>query len=181
VSGLKLLPAGAVGGKSDPKTVGQQNAARHGSCVVNLKTILVPTDFSDSSREALRHAVGLARATGAKLLVVHVKEDVAVYDDHGLATFPVHPDDTHLRQLLESFTPADVPVAVEHRLLTGDVASEILRCAADRDVGMIVIGSHGRTGLPRLVLGSVAGSIVRRAMCPVLTVKQPHREPEGDA
>ena len=78
-----------------------------------------------------------------------------------------------LERMLRAIKPVDPAVAFEHRLVNGDPATEIVRLAEEEGVDMIVLGTHGRTGLYRLLMGSVAEAIVRRAMCPVLTFKQP--------
>jgi nucleotide-binding universal stress UspA family protein len=80
--------------------------------------------------------------------------------------------DEELRQQLESIVPEGVPC--EHRLLIGDPAGEIVRLAELEDVDLIVMATHGRTGLSRLILGSVAEAVVRRAACAVYTVKEHH-------
>ena len=85
------------------------------------------------------------------------------------------PDLDAIQQML-NVVPTDSKVAYEQRLVTGDPATEIVRLAKDENVDMIVMGTHGRTGLRRLLMGSVAEAIVRRAHCPVFTFKEPHSE-----
>ena len=136
--------------------------------------ILVPTDFSDLSEPVLKYATAFARDTGAKLLIAHVQEPLSAYG--GGAEMPYTlpgVDGAALRHRLETVAPTDPSVAFEHRFAVGDLASEIVRLAEDEGVDLIVIGTHGRTGLMRLVMGSVAEAVVRHARCPVLTVKQP--------
>jgi nucleotide-binding universal stress UspA family protein len=79
----------------------------------------------------------------------------------------------NLAEALEAVVPTHPAVPYEHRLLSGDPAREIVRLADEEGVDMIILGTHGRTGLKRLLMGSVAEAVVRRAMCPVLTIKQP--------
>lgn len=142
---------------------------------MNLKTILVSTDFSPSSDAALAMATALARDSGAKLLIVHVEEiPLATGGAEYLYSVP-EPATQELKKMLGEVLPKDANVAYEHRLLAGDPAEAIVRTAEADGVDMIVIGTHGRTGLTRLLMGSVAEAIVRRAGCPVLTVKQPHK------
>ena len=142
---------------------------------MNLKTILVSTDFSPSSDAALAMATALARDSGAKLLIVHVEEiPLATGGAEYLYSVP-EPATQELKKMLGEVLPKDPKVAYEHRLLAGDPAEAIVRTAEADGVDMIVIGTHGRTGLTRLLMGSVAEAIVRRAGCPVLTVKQPHK------
>ena len=74
--------------------------------------------------------------------------------------------------MLEAVVPTDPTVPYEHRLITGDPATAIARLAEEEQADLIVMGTHGRTGLTRLLMGSVAEAVVRRAPCPVLTYKQ---------
>lgn len=80
-----------------------------------------------------------------------------------------------LRKALAQVVPTDPNVPYEHKLLIGDPATSIVDLAESEGVDFIVLGSHGRTGLTRLLMGSVAEAVVRRAKCPVLTVKQPDK------
>ena len=90
---------------------------------------------------------------------------------------PLEPpeDAAELHRRLVAVRPADPKVPVEHVMLVGDEATEIIRLAADKAVDLIVMGTHGRSGIGRMLMGSVAEKVVRRAPCPVLTVKQPVR------
>lgn len=137
------------------------------------ETILVPTDFSDHSRFAIDHATALARNCGAELLIVHVKEDSAAYLEQGFDGIRTDDDDAQLNKLLSRVKPSDLAVGYGHLLLTGNAAEEIVRAARECNADMIVLGSHGRTGLTRLLMGSVAEAVIRNAGCPVLTVKHP--------
>jgi nucleotide-binding universal stress UspA family protein len=76
-----------------------------------------------------------------------------------------------LRGRLAQVRPADSTVKCQHRLLEGDPADEILKVAGVENVDMIVMGTHGATGLTRLLMGSVAENVLRKAPCPVLTVR----------
>jgi nucleotide-binding universal stress UspA family protein len=137
------------------------------------KKILVPTDFSPFHETALAYATSLARDTGATLLIVHVDEPPLAYGAGEFYAVPATPDAGEQRAMLATVVPTDPEVHFEHRLLVGDPASEIVQLAADEGVDLIVMGTHGRTGLRRLLMGSVAEAVVRRASCPVLTLKQP--------
>ncbi len=150
--------------------------------VFTMATLLVPVDFSDNSLAALEHAETLARDRKAKLLIAHVHE-LEAHPDGGFGGFPMVPDDLQEEKArLESIRPADAEVRYEHRLMRGAPATEIVRLADEEGVELIVLGTHGRTGLMRLLLGSVAESVVRKASCPVLTVKHPaHEHPTGEA
>jgi nucleotide-binding universal stress UspA family protein len=142
---------------------------------MNARKILFPTDFSELSHAGLEYATSLALDTGGKLLIVHVEEPAAAYGGGGDVFYVVpEPDDAMSIERLEAVVPADASVPCEHRLLTGDPATEIVRVAREENVDLIVMGTHGRTGLMRLLMGSVAEAVVRRSPCPVFTLKQPH-------
>jgi nucleotide-binding universal stress UspA family protein len=145
-----------------------------------IRTILHPTDFSDSSAAAFRLACSLARERGAQLLVLHVYpppiahgEVVARRQDNGYHRL--------LWDQLHAFRPEDPAVGVDYWLREGEPAAEILKLAQEEGADLIVLGTHGRTGLGRILLGSVAEQVVRRAACPVLTVKMPHGEASAPA
>lgn len=135
--------------------------------------ILFPTDFSSLSDAALPHATTLARESGAKLLIVHVIESPAAYAVGETYYGIPDPNDTALLKMLRAVVPADPQVPCEHRMLVGNLAEEIYKLAEKESVDLIVMGTHGRTGLAHLVMGSVAESVVRHAKCPVLTYKVP--------
>lgn len=140
---------------------------------MKAKKILFPTDFSHTGDAALEFATSLARDTGAKLLIVHVEEPPAAYGGGELYYGIPEPATEDLTQMLERVVPTDKSVEFEHHLISGDPAGAIVRFAESEHVDLIVLGTHGRSGLSRLLMGSVAEVIVRRAHCPVLTYKQP--------
>jgi nucleotide-binding universal stress UspA family protein len=136
-----------------------------------IKTILHPTDFSDGSALAFRLACSLARDYGARLIVLHAAPPPAlVYGDAIVAPVPVS-DLESLHAKLRELRPRHANVAVEHRLIEADPASTILQVTEDAKADVIVMGTHGRTGLSRVLMGSVAEQVVRKAPCPVVTVK----------
>ena len=139
---------------------------------MNISKILFPTDFSHTGDSALALATSLARDTGAKIIIVHVEESPNVYAGGEFYYGIPNPPTAELRRMLEDVKPTDPSVAFEHRLLTGEPASAIVHFADEQGVDMIVLGTHGRTGILRMLMGSVAEAIVRRANCPVLTYKQ---------
>lgn len=144
---------------------------------MNAKTIVFPTDFSESSDAALGYASALAAESGALLYLVHVGEDshayVAGYGAIGYTPDLVDRVARENQALLTKIKPTVPHVRHEHKYLTGVPDQEILAFAEQVKADLIVIGSHGRTGISRLLLGSVAEAVVRRASCPVLTIKQP--------
>jgi len=134
---------------------------------------LFPTDFSHTGDAALEMASTLARERGAKLLIVHVEEPPAAYGAGEMYYGMPDPVTEDLRKMLEQVVPPAPGVACERRLITGDPAMAIANLAQEEGVELIVMGTHGRTGLMRLLMGSVAEAVVRRAPCPVLTLRQP--------
>jgi nucleotide-binding universal stress UspA family protein/quercetin dioxygenase-like cupin family protein len=138
-----------------------------------IQTILHPTDFSESSRSAFQTACTLARANQANLLVLHVMmPSVSRLQSAPLAN-PHQPAESRESSSFPWPQPSDPAIRIEHRLAEGDPAEEALRLAEAVRCDLIVIGSHGRTGLARLLTGSVAEEILRKATCPVLVVKTP--------
>lgn len=134
-----------------------------------LRTILQPTDFSAPSDYAFRLACSLARDHGARVIVLHVAQTPTVYGEMGAYAVADYSLGALRADLKRLRGPDDL--AVEHMLLEGDPAAEIVRIADENQCDLIVMGTHGRTGLGRLFMGSVAEQVMRRAPCPVLTVK----------
>ena len=139
---------------------------------MKAKTIIFPTDLSSSSDAALAHATSLARDMRAKLLIVHVEEPPMAYGPSGEMYYGIPaPNPAELLRMLHAVRPEDPEVAFEHRLLPGDPAGAITELARKENADLIVMGTHGRTGLVRLLMGSVAEAVVRRAKCPVFIFK----------
>lgn len=139
---------------------------------MNTKTILIPVDFSNAEKMALKCATSLAKEHGGQLLIVHVQEMPRAYGGEMYYGIP-EPSVEELWSMLRDVELPDPSIAVEYRLLSGDPAREIVRLANEEKVDLIVVGSHGRTGLARALLGSIAEAIIRKANCPVLVCKPP--------
>jgi nucleotide-binding universal stress UspA family protein len=140
----------------------------------NIRCILHPTDFSQPSANAFLVARALARDYGARLILLHVHQAPA----HGTAgEAPVPPptpiDREGLQSQLRAVQAAHPEMRIEYRLAEGNPATTILDVAREMACDVIVMGTHGRTGRERLLMGSVAENIVRSAACPVLAVKTP--------
>jgi len=138
-----------------------------------LHTILHPTDFSERSEAALHLACALARDYGARLVVLHVATQPPLIYGEGM--LPLDADEFlgYAKEQLDNLhLPLD-DIRAERRLEAGDAANEVMRVAKQIRADLIVIGTHGRTGVSRLLMGSTAEQIVRRASCPVLTLKTP--------
>jgi nucleotide-binding universal stress UspA family protein len=133
-----------------------------------IKTTLHPTDFSEPSEAAFQMACALARDHGGRLVLLHV---VPPPQSHGevVARRQGHGYHEDLWRMLARIQPEDAALPVERRLEDGDPAETILRVAREEVANLIVLGTHGRGALGKLLLGSVAERVVRRAPCPVLT------------
>ncbi len=138
--------------------------------------ILFPTDFSHTGDAALEMASSLARDLRATLLIVHVEEPPPAYGGGDMYYGTLDPGIDELKRMLHDITPTDQQVPYEHHLITGHPVGAIVQFADSQDVDLIVMGTHGRGGLSRLLMGSVAEAVVRRAPCPVLTYKQPQEK-----
>jgi nucleotide-binding universal stress UspA family protein len=146
--------------------------------MLSIRTILHPTDFSEYSAFAFQLACSLARDHGAKVVVLHVYPPPIA---HGEVVARRQPNGFHeeLWRLLRRVQAPVPEVSVSHRLEEGDPAAEVLRVAQESGCDLIVMGTHGRTGLRRVVLGSVAERVVRAAGCPVLTIRPPFTHAES--
>jgi nucleotide-binding universal stress UspA family protein len=141
--------------------------------MIPIKTILHPTDFSKPSEYALRFACALARDYDARIILVHVVEPPVFYGELGM-TVPLPSNfHEHLHERLARLIPADSGIPVQTILVEGSAAKEILRVAEDQHCDLIVLGTHGRSGLSRVLLGSVAEDVIRHTRLPVLTLKTP--------
>lgn len=152
--------------------------------MITLKNILVATDFSEPSEAALLYGKNFARQHGAALHVLHVVDDAAV---HAMTPVGMAPDIGGLQKELE----ADAALRLADLLSNEDrtqlrareavvtsawPASAILAYAKDEQIDLIILGTHGRTGIAHFFMGSVAQHVVRSAPCPVLTLRHPERE-----
>ena len=149
-----------------------------------LRQILLPTDFSGCANYALPYAAAVERASGAKIICINVVEPIVPAVGYtGLAeSMPI----ADISEQLEDSAERELPqvmqceelhgLDVEEVIAHGDAAAEIVRVAGERKVDLIVISSHGRTGLGRMIFGSTAEAVVRHAHCPVLVVKPPPDE-----
>lgn len=138
--------------------------------MLNIQTILHPTDYSERSDYAFRIACSLARDYQAKLVLLHVAmRSVTIEGEAAIAPRSEEYFQEELDKLARVAVPAGI--CVERFVREGDPAGEILRAAQFTNADLIVMGTHGRTGLSRLLMGSVAEQVLRKAPCPVLTVR----------
>jgi nucleotide-binding universal stress UspA family protein len=142
-----------------------------------IKTILFATDFSPPSDSAFKFAGSLAQDYKAKLLILHVLEEPKPYYGGVMTPPPPESDFEEMRKEVEmklrKLQPANSAITVEHLLVIGDAGAAITQTAENHKCDLIVMGTHGRSGLGRLMLGSVAEEVLRHAACPVLTLKAP--------
>ena len=142
--------------------------------MIRVKTILVATDFSETSYQAFDHARELAEKFGATLILVHVEENrlpplILEYTDVDLAEILEHQKDRARQQLAEVAPRLGEDVQIE--VAVGTPHTEIVRLAAEREVDLIVIATHGRGVVSHAILGSTAERVLRHAPCPVLIVR----------
>lgn len=146
----------------------------------SFNKILVPVDFSDSSAEALKYARMLAEKLGSQLDVLHAYDVPTFIPPHVVvmmgevdAPLTEHAERHATEQLDEFLARHGIPkdAAVGRKILMGPPAMTVLEAAEDGQYDLVVMGTHGRTGLPRLVMGSTAEKVVRGCPCPVLTVR----------
>lgn len=145
---------------------------------MEIKKILFPTDFSEGAKNALPYAVDMARTYGAKLYLMHVIYDIATASG-------LHVPHTSIDQMyaeiqanaqkeLERFglKEREGLSDVEYSVKRGVPYEEILKFAKDNNINLIVIGTHGRKGIDRVLFGSTAERVVRNSSCPVMSVRE---------
>jgi nucleotide-binding universal stress UspA family protein len=149
----------------------------------NTKKIIVGTDFSDSSAVALYHAINLAERLKAQLHIAHITQaSLTVPTDLGLNVPPELEEAKQARERLERMrTMIGGNLDVELHLRVGQPVTELLELVREIRPEMVVLGSHGRSAVMRMLLGSVSTELMRRSPVPVLVVPAPGREAELDA
>lgn len=152
--------------------------------MIEIRRILCPVDFSDYSRRALDHAIAIARWYESTVTALHVfsPAPVTAWGPGPVVFEPIVLTAVDREQLLadtKAFIEAETApgVAIEAVVLEGNTAAEILDQATNMSADLLVIGTHGRSGFERLLLGSVTEKVLRKARCPVLTV--PRRLPDA--
>ena len=141
---------------------------------MNVKNILCPVDFSESGDAAVSYATSLAKEYKAELHLVHVYEQPFAYIDGGFASAPVPavpPADLEAEEAKLDAIKPEKDVKFRRQFIVGSPADELVDYAKEQNIDMVVMGTHGRTGLKRALMGSVAEQVVRKAACPVLALK----------
>jgi nucleotide-binding universal stress UspA family protein len=147
--------------------------------MIRLQEILVPVDFSTASDSALNYAQALAETFHARLHVLHVLEDWVLYGGLDPAPPEVRVElERSSRENMAKMLSAEAVRALraEMVLKVGSPFVEIVRYAKDQSIDLVVLGTHGHGPIAHMLMGSVAERVVRKAPCPVLTVRHPEHE-----
>ena len=162
-------------GGSKFKTIKGENS------MINIKNILCPIDYSVYSEKALGYAIEFAEKYQAKLYLMHVL-DIRVYDINDPELFNVNVVDKEtinkMKNRLLKCVNQDThgKISLEAIVVEGVPFVEIIKASKEYKIDLIVLGTHGRTGLSHAIMGSVAEKVVRKAPCPVLTVRHPEHD-----
>ena len=142
--------------------------------MIKIKKIICPVDFSELSRKAMQYANEFARLSDAKVFLVGVVEnDPTINYSHGLEKEGAE-EEQKLATLINEEQMAGI--VADYAIYEGSAEECILDYAKRQEADIIIMGSHGRRGLKRMILGSVAEHVIRRAPCPVLIVKENEHE-----
>ena len=144
-----------------------------------IKKILVPIDFSDYSKNSLKYSVNFAKSFNASLILVYVVEPVIYPPDFSMGQIAIPAAglemDKRAKEEMDKLAEKEIPseVKVQKIVKTGKPFIEIIETAAEEDVDLIIIATHGHTGVEHILFGSTAEKVVRKAPCPVLTLREP--------
>lgn len=151
--------------------------------MIDLHRILVPTDFSKYSQNALRYAAAFCEKFGSELYLLHVVQNLAVFiPDMITVAPPVMPPMEEMATAVQAAFDRIIKennlhhLAIQRDMREGTPFHEIIRHAREKNVDLIVMGTHGHSGLAHVLLGSVTEKVVRKAPCPVLTIRDPEHE-----
>jgi len=145
----------------------------------DIQKILVPIDFSDYSKSALKYAVNFCKNCKADMFLIYVVEPVIYPPDFSMGQIAIPSVnsewDERARQELDKLAKEEIPssVSVKTIIKTGKPFLEIIETAGELDVDLIIIATHGRSGVEHILFGSTAEKVVRKAPCPVLTLREP--------
>jgi len=144
-----------------------------------IKKVLVPIDFSDYSKSSLRFAVNFTKTFNAQLYLIYVVEPVIYPPDFSMGQIAIPSVDLEmdkraeeeLKKLAEEEIPSDIVSKIIVK--TGKPFIEIIETAEEEDIDLIIISTHGHTGVEHILFGSTAEKVVRKAPCPVLSLREP--------
>jgi nucleotide-binding universal stress UspA family protein len=171
---MKIKPTSKSGGVLVELGPLEQQIPEQPAPVFRLKKILVPVDFSDCSKKALQYAIPFARQFGAELVLVHIVQPYPAVPEMAPVDVETIQDGKAEIESLRRGIAKDVPTSGSVR--TGAPPTEIARAARELDIDLIIISTHGHTGLTHALLGSTAEKVARYAPCPVLIVRESERE-----
>lgn len=146
---------------------------------LNIKKIMVPIDFSDYSKSALKYAVNFAKVFNAEMYLIYVVEPMIYPPDFSMGQIAVPSVNIELderaREELNKLAQQEIPQEIKKHIIikTGKPFVEIIESAREEDVDLIIIATHGRSGVEHILFGSTAEKVVRKAPCPVLTLREP--------
>ncbi len=144
-----------------------------------IKKILVPIDFSDYSKNALKYAVNIVKTFKAEMFLIYVVEPVIYPPDFSMGQIAIPSVNTEwderAKDELKKLADTEIPkeIKVQTIIKTGKPFIEIIDTAAEKDIDLIVIATHGHSGVEHILFGSTAEKVVRKAPCPVLTLREP--------
>jgi nucleotide-binding universal stress UspA family protein len=147
--------------------------------VNEINKILVPVDFSDYSKSSLRYAVNFSKFFKAEMILVYVVEAVIYPPDFSMGQIAIPSVnaewDKRAKEELEKLAKAEIPADVKVKTIikTGKPFMEIIETASEEDADLIIIATHGHSGVEHILFGSTAEKVVRKAPCPVLTLREP--------
>jgi nucleotide-binding universal stress UspA family protein len=145
----------------------------------DIKKVLVPIDFSDYSKSSLRYAVSFVKHFNAKLILIYVVEPIIYPPDFSMGQIAIPTIglemDKRAAEELDKLASKEIPanIEVKKKIKTGKPFVEIIETASEEDVDLIIIATHGHTGVEHILFGSTAEKVIRKAPCPVLTLREP--------
>lgn len=142
-----------------------------------IKKVLVPIDFSDYSKSALKYAVNFSKLFNAEIILIYVVEPVIYPPDFSMGQIAMPSLNTEwderAKDELEKLAKSEINTSVKTILKTGKPFVEIIETAKEENIDLIIIATHGHTGVEHILFGSTAEKVVRKAPCPVLTLREP--------
>ncbi len=144
-----------------------------------IKKILVPIDFSDYSKSALKYAVNFAKSFNADMTLIYVVEPIVYPPDFSMGQIAIPTVSTEwderAREELDKLAKTQIPADVKVKTIikTGKPFVEIIETATEENIDLIIIATHGHSGVEHILFGSTAEKVVRKAPCPVLTLREP--------
>ncbi|MDY0083309.1 MAG: universal stress protein [Ignavibacteriaceae bacterium] len=144
-----------------------------------IKKVLVPIDFSDYSKSALRYAVNFSKFFNAEIILIYVVEPVIYPLDFSMGQIAMPSFSTEwdkrAKEELDKLAKKEINSSVKTIIKTGKPFLEIVETAKEEDIDLIIIATHGHTGVEHIIFGSTAEKVVRKAPCPVLTLREPNK------